>query len=65
MSSKVKPNNKSRKKKDTYRRRKIMYGVIAVVIVLAMLIAIFEALFIKNSIPVPSPEISISSIMTI
>jgi hypothetical protein len=65
MSSKAKPDSKTRKKKDPSRRRKIVYGIIAIVIVLAMIIAIFEALFLKDARSTPPPETSISSMLSI
>jgi hypothetical protein len=61
MSSKAKTNSMKRKKKDPARRRKITQAVIAIIIAAAMVIAIFEALFMNNTQPAPSPQISISS----
>ena len=59
MGVKVKKSNGKRGKE--LRRRRIIHAVIAVLMVLAMVIAIFEALFYSNAISTPPPAASAES----
>jgi|GEM_PF-3652295 len=52
---------KNEKRGKELRRRRIIQAVIAVLMVLAMVIAIFEALFYGNAMSTPQPGQNVES----